>query len=849
MKKILKILGILIVLFLFIIGTTLTWLFSSSGNEFLKNKITQIANEKAPIGLEFTHFKLGFSKYAFSITDKQKSQITLNGDYSLFTLNTNAQIHAAIKDLSPYEQLIGMKLNGGIGLNGEVKKNGGDIDVKADITAFNSLINADITLKDYNPKRLFITSKEGIKAESLLAFLNQPKYVSGKILLNADMDISNLSAPSGGFQIASNALSPNISLLNKNYGILLPNEPIKLAINGKAQKDSIITTLLASSSYLNLSSSNLQASLNDYATNGEIKISLEKIGFGGIMLKSPVIANINLKSSKITNQEATLALNLITNPILAHINLPNYTPKDLTISAQDLNLQEILNLIAKYTNATPYNANGAVNLNAKIDKINLDTLDYNLASKLNSTITSLNYQGIQLANNNILNAEINGDSKRLKTKVQSDLFDSKLLANVALKNYSPENVELDIHNLNLQKLAKLFNYAAEGQLDVKANLKNFKDSSFDGDFEIDSKQITLAKATLNALSGMKFKQDISLALNGSGSLKNGNGNAQIKANGKDLNVEISNVKINLPNNAYSADFNLNTPEIANINPLDMTLKGALSLKGNAAFANEIPSLSLQNKDFGDLDIKLANEKLVLKGTNLDVKKIANFTGNGKLVKGGILNANADLVIKGKDSQTILKNLNGIAELNSKDLEIYSVDIDALVSNFEKSSSISLLDVGAFVLAGPLGIAATKGTNVGMLGLNAVIEAKSVIKELEAKFDIKNGIATAQDVAFATKKTRLAAVGAINLNNNAFENFTIGLLDNKDCAKYSQKIKGTLDNPKIEITQTTISTAVNLATSLFGQIKKGAQNVAKPVIGESTEQCVPFYHGSVQHPKQ
>lgn len=142
-----------------------------------------------------------------------------------------------------------------------------------------------------------------------------------------------------------------------------------------------------------------------------------------------------------------------------------------------------------------------------------------------------------------------------------------------------------------------------------------------------------------------------------------------------------------------------------------------------------------------------------------------------------------------------------------------------MSNFEKSSSISLLDVGAFVLAGPLGIAATKGTNVGMLGLNAVIEAKSVIKELEAKFDIKNGIATAQDVAFATKKTRLAAVGAINLNNNAFENFTIGLLDNKDCAKYSQKIKGTLDNPKIEITQTTISTAVNLATSLLDKSKK------------------------------
>lgn len=128
-------------------------------------------------------------------------------------------------------------------------------------------------------------------------------------------------------------------------------------------------------------------------------------------------------------------------------------------------------------------------------------------------------------------------------------------------------------------------------------------------------------------------------------------------------------------------------------------------------------------------------------------------------------------------------------------------------------------MGAFVLAGPLGIAATKGSNAGMLGLNSVVNSKSVIKELEAKFILKNGVAHAQDVAFATAKTRLAAIGAINLNNNAFENFSIGLLDKKNCAKYAQKIKGTLDNPKIEITQTTIKTAVNLANSIFKKLKR------------------------------
>lgn len=847
MKKILKYLGIFVVALLLITSGTLAWLFSSSGNEFLKNKIIQIANEKAPIGLEFTHFKLGFNSYAFSLTDKQKSQIALNGDYSLFTLNTNAKIYAIIKDLSPYEQLIGMKLNGGINLNGDIVKKSNDLEVKADINAFNSTIHTDITLENYNPRRLFITTEDGIKLESLLAFLNQPKYASGKILLNADMDISDLNAPSGGFQIASNAISPNTTLLNKSYGILLPNDPIKLAMNGKAQKDHIITTLLASSSYLKLSSDNLKASLKDYATNGDILINLEKISLNGIALKSPIVANINLKSSNITDQEAALALHLIKNPILAHINLPNYTPTDLTIRAQDLSLKEILNLVANYTNTAPYDVNGVVSLNAKVDKINLNTLNYQLDANLKSQIASLNLEGLQIANNNTLNAQINGDSKKLKAQAQSDLFDSKLVANAVLNDYSPANVEVEVNHLNLQKFAKLLKYDVQGQLDAKANLKNFKNSSFDGDFSIDSKQITLTKATLNALSGMKFKQDISLALNGNGSLKNGNGEAQIKANGKDLNVEIYNAKINLPQDAYSANFTFNTPDIANINPLDMTLKGALSLKGSAGFANGIPSFNLQNKDFGDLNVQLKEERFTLQGANLDVKKIANFTGNGKLVKGGIINTNADLTIKGKDSKTILANLNGVAELNSKNLEIYSVDIDALVSNFEKTNSINLLDVGAFVLAGPLGVAVTKGTNVSMLGLNAVIESKSVIKELEAKFNVKNGIATAQDVAFATGKTRIAAIGAINLNNNAFQNFTIGLLDNKDCAKYSQKIKGTLDSPKIEVTQTTISTAVNLATSLFGQLKKGAQNVAKPVIGD-TGKCEPFYTGSVRHPK-
>lgn len=130
----------------------------------------------------------------------------------------------------------------------------------------------------------------------------------------------------------------------------------------------------------------------------------------------------------------------------------------------------------------------------------------------------------------------------------------------------------------------------------------------------------------------------------------------------------------------------------------------------------------------------------------------------------------------------------------------------------------------------------------MLGLNTLVDTKTAIKQLEVRVDVKNGVAKASDVAFATQKTRIAAIGAINLNNNAFENFSIGILDEQNCAKFSQAIKGTLTNPKIEVTQTAISTAVNLATSLFGKLQKGAEKITN-----TKSKCEPFYNGIVKQP--
>lgn len=843
MKKFFKILGIIVAVLLIVLGSVLFWLFSSSGNAFLKDKITQIANEKAPIGLEFTHFKLGFGEYAFAITDKQQSQIALSGKYSLLTLNTDAQIVVAIKDLSVYEKLINMRLNGGVSIDGNVSKKGSNLAIKANINAFNSAVNADVLLENYAPKRLFIKSQEGLSVESLLHFLNQPKYATGRILLNADMDISNLKAPSGGFKVVSSAITPDTALLKKTFGLVLPKDSIALAINGVAKGESIVTMLLANASYLNITTNNLQASIKDFSSNGDIALKVQNIGFNDFMLQNPIHADLQLKSTKSADQVANVALNLFSNPIITHIAMPNYTPKKVQVSADDLSIKEILALGSKYADIADLNADGSVFISAIVDKINLQNMQYNISGNINSVIQSLRYQKMQLANNNTLKVALKGDAKAIALQAQSDLFDSKLNADANLKEYALDSVQLDLKGLNLQKLATILKYDIQGLMDAKVDLKNFKDSNFDGNFSVDSKALRFSKATLNQLSGMQFKNDLAFMLKGQGKFTNGSGDATLNLSGDALNVDFTNAKLNLKNNAYSTDFLIATKDIAKINPLAMVLKGALTLKGSAGFKDSKPSINLENKDFGDLQLSLKDEKFVLLGENLSLKKIAEFTDNGKLVKNGVLNASANLDFK---LDSLMKNLTGNVALQSKNLEIYSIDIDGIARSYENANNINLLDVGAIVLAGPLGLAATKGANAGMLGVNSVVNTTSLIKELQANFDLKNGVANAKDLAFATGKVRLAAKGAINLNNNTFQNFTIALLDEKNCAKYEQTISGSLSSPKIQVTQTTIKTAVNLATSLLGRLKKGAEKVAKPIVGEQT-QCTPFYNGVVKHP--
>lgn len=469
MKTILKLFLLLLLLVICIVIIAVAWIFSDSGNKFLAQKIETIANEKSPISLKINHFVLKPSNYEVAISDEKNSQVALNGTYSIFSLSTNANIVGAINDLGAYEKLIGLKLNGGAGIDGKVnvENSGKKISANLNLNVAKSQINADVSLVEYKPERLFLNSKDGLNIGELLNFLNQPKYASGLVEINADLDISNLAAPSGGFALTSKAISPNVALLKKQFGVILPNESLFLSLKGEAAQNAINAALDITSSYLEINSQNIQIALSDFSTKAQSKIELANIGYGDISLPSKIIANLDfLLNPKGENKKLQGDLALRTEPIilpnawlnnLSGLNFKNALKPELSLNA---------NLKNEAINAEFGAKSAEFELNAKNIKAASGALglDFNFKTPEFSKINPLQYP-LKGALALVGNAKIAGD--KISAHAENHDFGGLVL------DFNNGKLNLKGQNLEAQKIAYFVNYEnliKGGQIALDADL-------------------------------------------------------------------------------------------------------------------------------------------------------------------------------------------------------------------------------------------------------------------------------------------------------------------------------------------------------------------------------------------
>jgi hypothetical protein len=214
----------------------------------------------------------------------------------------------------------------------------------------------------------------------------------------------------------------------------------------------------------------------------------------------------------------------------------------------------------------------------------------------------------------------------------------------------------------------------------------------------------------------------------------------------------------------------------------------------------------------------------------DINHILDSVTENDLVD-GLLDISFWVEMRGNTWQEILRTMRGELSNRGKNLRIKKIDIDTIVEKFKDTQNFKLLDVGAFVFAGPAGAVVTKSVDYATL-LRMNPGDSTVINDFISELEIKDGIIHFEDMAFSTEQNRIVFNGDIDLVNMSFVNFVIAFVNEDGCIVLSQQLNGPFSEPTLE------------EFSAISTILAPITNAYNSIVGND---CTPFYTGAIAHP--
>jgi AsmA protein len=194
---------------------------------------------------------------------------------------------------------------------------------------------------------------------------------------------------------------------------------------------------------------------------------------------------------------------------------------------------------------------------------------------------------------------------------------------------------------------------------------------------------------------------------------------------------------------------------------------------------------------------------------------------------GIMDFSLDANFRGNTADELWMNSSGEMILKGSNMVLYGIDLDVVAKKYQRSQKFTLVDMSAVFLAGPVGIAVTKGGDYANLLISKKGDS-TIIHDFISHWELKGGIFSTRDVAFSTNQNRIAVQGSVDIWHQQFNEIDFALVNEHGCAVFQQKITGRFVDPQVsnvKVVKTLIGPLRNIFTG------KKCRN--------------PFYSGSVQ----
>ncbi len=320
--------------------------------------------------------------------------------------------------------------------------------------------------------------------------------------------------------------------------------------------------------------------------------------------------------------------------------------------------------------------------------------------------------------------------------------------------------------------------------------------------------------------------------------------AKTKAQIKNINVAVDNIGFNPAKKMLQA---LSFDAKTKIEKITFNQYNIKDVKVDINMKNAIVDMSNMKLTMYDslVDAKARldlNKKIPFANIELDIPKfkIQSFSKEylKKDILSGIVKVHKKFTLSLGDLKTIKKTLKGTALIDGEGVGIKGFDLDKILSKYNNAKKTNPADLGMSLASG-----FAKGGNIsGIFGTGQ--GGTTLLKKLHVKVDIAKGIVKLSDVAISTGKNRVAFKGKLDIARQRFLDMQFGVMDAKNCAKFSQTIQGTFTKPKIKVDANSIKSTINMVSSLLGSFGVKTPKIAKKKEGK----CKVFYNGVVKQPK-